>query len=465
MTTPAAELVEIALAEVARTGPELGAAVLVSQSSSMNLRWALNGLTTNGLTTSGSVTVIVGAPVTGGTGSGVLTRQGLDARGVRDLVADTVALARSAEPAEDAAPFVTGSEQPGFADPGAETGASTLAPVAEALGEVFGRSRENGRESFGFALHELTTTWLGTTGGLRYRHEQPQGSIQLTGKAGARSRSAYVARGTRDFSDVDVLALDDEIATRLRWQERRIDLGPGRYTTVLPPTSVADLMVYYHWSAEARGAHEGRTVFSRPGGGTRVGERITGSPVSLTSDPYHHELGCADRVLAHASSETASAFDNGLPSPAVTWLDRGTISALPTTRHTAGLTGLPVAPTPENLVLTGENGTAGTAELVAGVERGLLIGSLWYIREVDPQSLLLTGLTRDGVYVVENGEIVGAAGNFRFNESPVDVLSRVEAYGATEVCLSREWCDWYTRTAMPPLRIDGFNMSTVAEGS
>ena len=147
-----------------------------------------------------------------------------------------------------------GSGVPGWGDAGAETGASALAGVAEALGEVFGRSAAQGRESFGFALHEVTTTWLGTSAGLRYRYEQPRGTIELTGKAGARSRSAWAGRATRDFGDVDVLALDDELATRLRWQERTIELPPGRYDTVLPPSAVADFMIFYLWSSDARSA-------------------------------------------------------------------------------------------------------------------------------------------------------------------------------------------------------------------
>lgn len=459
------DLVEIALAAVAAAGVAgAGAAVLVSHASTVNLRWALNGLTTNGLTSSCTVTVVATAPVPGGIGSGVLSRQGLDAAGVRALAADALDLARAAEPAEDAADLVAGDQASDFTDPAALTGADTLAGVAQALGEVFGRSTAAGRESFGFALHEVVTTWLGTSSGLRYRYEQPRGTLELTGKAGARSRSAYLAAATRDFTDVDVLAMDEEITTRLSWQERRVDLRPGRYTTVLPPTSVADLMISYLWAADARSAHEGRSVFSRPGGGTRVGERITESGLSLLSDPHRHGLECADRMLTTASSPVASVFDNGLPIRAATWLEDGTVAALPTTRHTAGLTGLPIAPPAENLVLTG-TGQATTLDLVADLEHGLLIGSLWYIREVDPQTLLLTGLTRDGVYVVENGEVVGATTNFRFNESPLDVLARSCAHGRSEICLSREWGEWFTRTSMPALRVEGFNMSTVAEGS
>ena len=460
----AQELVEAGLAAAARLGVA-GAAVLVEETSTVNLRWALNGLTTNGLTTARSVTVIVGAGVHGGTGVGVLSRQGIDRAGVEELVGEAAALARRSTPAEDAAEFVTGSAAADWDDPATETGAGALTAVAQQLGEVFGRSLQQQRESFGFALHEITTTWLGTSGGLRYRHEQPRGTIELTGKAGARSRSAWVGQATRDFSDVDVLAMDDELATRLRWQERTVSLPPGRYDTVLPPSAVADFLVYYFWSSDARSAHEGRSVFSRTGGGTRLGDKLSDAGLTLFSDPGRPGLECAERVLAGDTSPMASVFDNGLPSPAATWLDAGTIAALPTTRHTAGLTGLPVAPAADNLVLEAAGGSGSTLDLVAGTDRGLLRTCLWYIREVDPQTLLLTGLTRDGVYVIEKGEVIGAAGNYRFNESPVDLLGRVQAAGATEITLGREWGEWFTRTAMPALRVEGYNMSTASEAS
>ena len=103
--------------------------------------------------------------------------------------------------------------------------------------------------------------------------------------------------------------------------------------------------------------------------------------------------------------------------------------------------------------------------MIAATGRGLLITCLWYIREVDSQTLLLTGLTRDGVYLVENGEVTGAVNNFRFNESPVAMMGRVTEAGATVPALPREWNDYFTRTAMPPLRVDGFNMSSVSQAS
>jgi predicted Zn-dependent protease len=122
-----------------------------------------------------------------------------------------------------------------------------------------------------------------------------------------------------------------------------------------------------------------------------------------------------------------------------------------------------VAPDIDNLILDA-GGSRSLAEMVASTERGLLLTCLWYIREVDPATLLLTGLTRDGVYLVENGEVTGAVNNFRFNESPVGLLSRATEAGRTEATMPREWSDWFTRAAMPPLRVPDFHMSSVSQG-
>jgi predicted Zn-dependent protease len=262
---------------------------------------------------------------------------------------------------------------------------------------------------------------------------------------------------------VDPAALDAELAVRLGWAERRVELPAGRYETLLPPTAVADLLIYQYWSASGRDAAEGRTVFSRPGGGTRVGDRLSELPLTLRSDPAEPGLETAPFVIAHSSGDDRSVFDNGLPTGATEWVRAGELNRLTTTRHSAALTGLPVAPPVGNLVLEG-GGDRSLAEMVAATERGLLLTCLWYIREVDPATLLLTGLTRDGVYLVENGEVTGEVNNFRFNESPVGLLGRATEAGRTERTLPREWGDWFTRAAMPPLRVPDFHMSSVSQG-
>ncbi|MFD4373257.1 metallopeptidase TldD-related protein [Streptomyces sp. NPDC058486] len=454
------EIVERAL-ELSRAD---GCVVIADEESSANLRWAGNALTTNGVTRGRTLTVIATVDGSEGTASGVVSRSAVTAEDLEPLVRAAEAAARAAGPAEDAQPLVAGvPSSPDFTDAPSETSSSVFADFAPALGDAFARARAGGRELYGFAHHELTSTYLGTSTGLRLRHDQPNGTLELNAKSPDRTRSAWAGRSTRDFKDVDPAALDAELAVRLGWAERRIELPAGRYETLLPPTAVADLLIYQLWSSMARDAVEGRTVFSRPGGGTRLGETLSPLPLTLRSDPHEPGLESAPFVIAHASGDDESVFDNGLPVAPVDWMRDGVLDRLITTRHTAGLTGLPVATGAGNLILDG-GGDRSLEEMVASTERGLLLTCLWYIREVDPATLLLTGLTRDGVYLVENGEVVGEVNNFRFNESPVDLLSRATEAGRTERTLPREWSDWFTRAAMPALRVPDFNMSSVSKG-
>ncbi|MFW6689614.1 metallopeptidase TldD-related protein [Streptomyces sp. MAR4 CNX-425] len=444
-----------------------GCVVIAEEESSANLRWAGNALTTNGETRGRTLTVIATVDGGQGTATGVVSRAAVTAGDLEPLVRAAEAAAREAGPAEDARPLVEGvPPSADFTAPPAETTSDVFAAFAPALGESFARARAGGRELYGFANHMVTSTYLGTSTGLRLRHDQPTGTLELNAKSPDRTRSAWAGRSTRDFADVDPAELDAELAQRLAWAERPVELPAGRYETLLPPSAVADLLVYLFWSAGARDAHEGRTVFSRPGGGTRVGEKLAGLPLTLRSDPAEPGLESAPFVVAHASGSDSSVFDNGLPVGPVDWLREGTLRHLLTNRFTGELTGLPVTPEADNLVLEA-GGTKSLDEMVAGLGHdgpGLLLTCLWYIREVDPATLLLTGLTRDGVYLVENGEVTGAVNNFRFNESPVDLLGRAAEAGATERTLPREWGDWFTRAAMPPVRIPDFNMSSVSRG-
>ncbi|MEO6884807.1 MAG: metallopeptidase TldD-related protein, partial [Jatrophihabitantaceae bacterium] len=315
--------------------------------------------------------------------------------------------------------------------------------------------------------HQLTSTFIGTSTGLRRRFDQPDGRIELNGKSGNLDRSAYVSQHTVDFTDIDATVLADQLEQRLQWASTHIDLPAGRYETILPPSTVADLMIYAYWTAAARDAEEGRSVFAGDSGNTRIGQRLSDLPLRLYSDPAYPGLECAPFAIATESGGgLESVFDNGAPIGPIDWIRDGGLTDLIRTRAHAAKTGAEARPMTSNLILdAGKAGTNGIDEMIARTERGLLLTCLWYIREVDPQTLLLTGLTRDGVYLVEDGQLVGAVNNFRFNESPVDLLSRITEAGRTERTLSREWSDYFTRTAMPPLRIGDFNMSTVSPAS
>ena len=434
--------------------------VIVHDSTSANVRWANNTLTTNGVMRSTDVTVIAFQ----GVGNASVSGTAWSLEQVSGLVEAADAAARIAAAAEDRADLVEGTATPEWDEAPAETSIEVFDTFAAQLGESFARSQSEGRILYGFVLHDVTTTYLGSSSGLRLRHVQPSGHYGCTAKDSALTNSAWTGGATRDFSDVDALAMTDELATRLGWGQRRIDLPAGRYDTVLPPTAVADLMVYAYWTAGGRDAADGQTVFSRPGGGTRVGETLAAPTVRLHSDPSYPGLESIPFVVASGSSDRSSVYDNGLPLGPTDWIREGRLNALLQTRHTAAVTGLPVTPAVDNLVLEVDGGSGTTSDLVAGVEDGLLLTCLWYIREVDPQTLLLTGLTRDGVHRIEGGEITGTVNNFRFNESPVDLLRRHSAASETELSFSREWGeDDFSRTATPALRVPDFNMSSVSQ--
>jgi predicted Zn-dependent protease len=456
------ELVERALA----LSKADGCVAIADESSGVNLRWANNTLTTNGATRSRRLTVIATIGGARATAAGVVSRSAVAEESIEQVVRAAEDAARGSTAAEDARPLVAGEGPPtGWDAPPAETSVQVLSSFAEALGQAFQQARSANRLLFGFVEHELHSTFLGSSTGLRLRHDQPTGHVEINGKSQDYSRSAWVGAATADLSDVDVVGLDGQLAERLSWAERRLDLGPGRYATLVPPSAVADLMIYLYWSAGARDAHEGRTVFSKPGGGTRVGERLTDVPMTLRSDPSAPGLECSPFFVAHGSTGMSSVFDNGLPLQPTNWVANGELSALIQTRYSAELTRLPVTPVIDNLIMDGPEGGGSLDDMIGHTSRGLLVTCLWYIRVVDPQTLLLTGLTRDGVYLIEGGEVVGAVNNFRFNESPVDLLRRVSEVGLTTRTLPREWGDDFTRTAAPTLRVEDFNMSSVSQAS
>lgn len=454
------ELVERAL----QRSSSDGCIVLARESSTANLRWANNTLTTNGVALTRDLTVIALADGAEGTSAGVVSRSGVTLDGVADMVAAAEAKARSLPPASDAAPLLEGTVGPGWQDPPATTSIEAFAALAPELGELFQAAPSSGRNLYGYAEQDVTTTYLGTSTGIRLRHDQPTARIELTGRSTDGARSAWAGRSARDFSGIHAGELDAAVAQRLDWAKRHIDLPAGRYRTILPPAATADLMVYLYWTAAALDAHEGRTVFSRPGGGTKVGERITDVPVTLRSDPSLPGLECAPFVATGFSSRHASIFDDGMPLAATDWIREGELTALVGSRQAATETGLEPRPFVDNLELSGP--VSGDLEsIVAGTDRGLLLTCLWYVREVDPETLLLTGLTRDGVFLVEGGEVVGAVNNFRFNDSPVDLLRRIEAVSPGEPALPREFGDYFARTQMPTLRVADFHMSSVSPAS
>jgi predicted Zn-dependent protease len=435
--------------------------VIAHEESSANLRFAGNTLTTNGVSRTRSVTVIA----IDGDRTGVVTRRRVTLDDIGDVVADAERAAQASGSAEDVQPLVGPDASTGsWTDEPAITSIGVFENFAPALGAAFREAEAAGHLLYGYAEHGLETVYVGSSTGLRARHDQPSGRFELTGRSPDGSRSGWSGQSTHTFADVDVAAHATDVARRLEWAQRRIDLPAGRYDTLLPPSAVADLMVYLHWSSGALDSADGRTVFSKPGGGTRIGEKLSPLPLTLDSDPAMPGQEMPSFTVATASGRETSIFDNGLPLSRTPWIEDGVLRSLIAPRFVAARTGVPVAPLVGNLRLTA-GATESLETMIGQVDRGLLLTCLWYIRTVDPQTLLLTGLTRDGVFLVEGGEVVGAVNNFRFNESPVSLLGRAAAAGEPSAALPREFGDYFQSCIMPPLRIPDFNMSSVSKAS
>ena len=439
--------------------------VVVRDKTQANLRWAGSTLTTNGVIQERSVTVIAFVSVEGGMASGGVTRTDVSLADVPALLEAAIASAKAAGPADDYAPLATNVSIGNWSAEHVPTGPEVFTKFAPALGDMFSRSVADKIELFGYSEHTNETTWVGSKGGLRLRKDSPVGRVEMTGKSHDRTRSTWAGVETHDFADVSVADIDAQIRQRLNWQGTKVDLPAGKYDTIFPSGSVADIFTYMMWVSTARDAHEGQSVFSKKGGGTRIGEKLANVSLQFFSDPDFKALPFSNFVATAVSSPFSSVFDNGQSIKRVDWLKDGVLQSLIQTRASAQLTNLDFTPLGENLVMSVDGASGSLEDMVKKVDNGLLLTTLWYIRMVDPNSLLLTGLTRDGVYHVKGGEVVGATNNFRWNDSPVSALSRIAHAGTSQWTQPREWAGDMTSMSMPPLVIKDFNMSTVSPGN
>ena len=439
--------------------------VLVKDTTQANLRWASSTLTTNGVIALRSVTVLAFVSTNGSMAVGGVTRTNVDEGDIDSILNEAISAAKASGPADDYSPLAKGVTIGDWSAAHTPTGPDVFSTFAPDLGEMMKRSVADKIELFGYAEHTHATTWVGSKGGLRLRNDAPIGRVEMTAKSHQRSRSTWEGVETHDFSNVSVDLIDKAIRQRLAWQEKKVDLPAGRYDTIFPSGSVADLYTYMVWMSGAKDAWEGQSVFAKKGGGTRVGEKLSPLPVNLFSDPKSSLLPGSLFVAHAASSPFTSVFDNGQLQPRVDWLKDGVLQSLIQTRASAKLTSLPFTPIGDNFFMEVSGASGKLEDLIKKVDNGLLVTTLWYIRMVDPNSLLLTGLTRDGVYYVKNGEVQGATNNFRWNDTPVGALSRIAHSGASEWTQPREWAEYAKHMHMPPLVIKDFNMSTVSPGN
>lgn len=258
--------------------------------------------------------------------------------------------------------------------------------------------------------------------------------------------SGYATRGYNDITK-----LNTKTATQIATQKAVSSvtakaIEPGKYTVILEPAAAAVLLERIIFGLDARTADEGRSFLSKPGGTTRLGEKMVDERVNIYSDPWHPDL------------PTSSWSGDGRPQEKTSWIEKGVVKNLTYSRYWAEKKGVKAIPFPDGIIM--EGGTKSLDELIKGTKKGVLVTRLWYIRDVDPQSLLLTGLTRDGTFYIENGKIQYPIKNFRFNESPVIMLNNLEELGKVERTVSVESNANYL---LPPMKIRDFTFTSLSD--
>ena len=289
------------------------------------------------------------------------------------------------------------------------------------------------------------TAWANSKGAFGYQRSTGM-DYTCTVRTEDGRGSGWVARNLQDASRFNV---DADIQIAMRKASASADaqaLEPGKYTVILEPAAAAGLISFMFNFFDARSADEGRSFLSKAGGGNKIGEQVFDPRVNVYSDPNHPEI-------------PSLPWDgDGLPRQRVNIVENGVVRNLRYSRFWADKQGKPQMAQPGNIIM--EGGTKSTSDLVRETERGILVTRTWYIRMVDPQTVLLTGLTRDGTFYIENGELKYPLKNFRFNESPVimlnniDELGRPVRVGGDETSLSM---------MIPPMRLRDFTFTSLSD--
>jgi predicted Zn-dependent protease len=293
-----------------------------------------------------------------------------------------------------------------------ETARQDATARASAARAAIARADASSLTAAGFVQTHAIRATLATSAGLRAEHASTWAQMTTTMRTRDGTGSGWAGAEATRARDLDPGALASAAADRAERSRAPTKLDPGRYTVVLEPAAVGDLLEFLIEALDARAADQGRSFFS----GRRVGDTIFDPRVTLRSDPLDPATpGCP--------------WDgDGVPLLPTTWIDGGKLNNLHYTRFWAKQAKRPETGAHATWHLGSSEPTAPSASaLVAGVRRGLLVTRFWYTRWLDPKQVLVTGLTRDGLFLIEDGRVTRPVNNFRFNESPVKMLSRVVA--------------------------------------
>ena len=418
--------------------------VIITSSKSGNTRFADSSISTSGQLANTSVLV----SVTVGRRHASATTNVLDDASLRRTVDLALRLARLAPEDPELMPPLAPQSYTSVSAYVART--ADLDPEARATAVRRAVEAANGAAqpagqifSAGFLEAEASVLAVANSAGLFAYHRTTDVSFSVTARTPDGTGSGWAGAGSRDWGTMDAAAVGRIAAQKAVASRNPAAIEPGRYTAVLEPQAVTDLVPLLGGALNARTADEGRSPFSKPGGGTRIGEKVMDERITIYSDPGDPQL-------------LGQPFDQeGLPLRRVVWIEKGILRNLAYSRFWAQKQGKE----PTGNALAGgfamAGGTRTTEELIAGCERGILVTHFFYIRSLEPRTVLQTGLTRDGTFLIEKGKITKSLKNFRWNESPLLMLNRLEDIGRSELTAAGR--------LMPAVRVSGFDFSSLSD--
>ena len=421
--------------------PGAGVFVRARQGRSANTRFALNEITTTGDVSESGISVEISL----GRRHAAAESNQTDDASVRALIDRAATMARLAPEDPELMPLLPRqSYEVAASDYDVHTAELSATERAEAIKIAVDRADAARLQTAGFFVHDAVERAYANSAGLRVWHASSSADFTVTARTRDGTGSGWAGTEVIRASEIDAAALAKTATDKATSSANPQKLEPGRYTVVLEPAAVADLLAFLTEAFEARAADEGRSFFSKAGGGTRVGEKIFADAVTLETNPMDPE------------TPGAPFDDEGLPIKATKWIDRGVATALNYSRYWAAKKG--TAPTGQCAIAKLYGGTAARQQdLYAGIQRGLLVTRFWYTRWLDPKAVVITGLTRDGVFLIEDGKITKPVQNFRFNESPVTMLKNVDMMTTATVRVPRGGL-W----RVPALRTHDFNFASVS---
>lgn len=410
--------------------------VVIRSFAGGNTRFARNRISTTGEATDTTLSVWS----TFGKRSAEITTNRLDDASLAALVKEVEALARLAPENPETMPVLGPQSYPPSS--GRKIRLPGPAECAAAVEAVLKRTKAAGFAAAGFIEYTGGAWAIGTSRGL-FAWE-PAGGVGMTAtvRTPDGTGSGWAGASGDEWSAIDPAALGARAVEKARDSREPVAIEPGRYTVIFEPDAAADIVRLFRGALDARGADEGRSFFSRPGGGTKLGTRILDERVTLVSDP-----GDARSVLA----------EDGLPARRSVWVERGVLESLSYDRFWAARQGKSPTAAPDAIRMMG--GSTSIPQMVATTERGILVTRCWYIRSLDPRTILHTGLTRDGTFLIEDGRIARASKNLRWNDSPAFLLNNLAALGQTV----RVHTGADGATFVPAMKCHQFNCTSVSD--